>query len=592
LERLTATRDLGAGAPGEPSGTLVLGRYRLVTRIGSGGHGTVWEAFDQKLERDVAVKVIAREGAPARPRAEREARVAARLNHPGIVALYELGHDDEATYLVSELIRGQTLAELEREGDLSDRDVAQIGIALCEALAHAHGKGIVHRDMKPQNVVVPATPASGAGSAKLTDFGVAHVATDDPLTRTGDVIGTLAYMAPEQAEGRRVTAAADVYALALVLHEAWSGSRPALGVGRHGVRVPSLGRLRRDLPRELTDAIDAALDPRPEHRPPLEGLADLLRTTAAGLSDAGGLVEPGTLERLGGVAPTGAGWPATDRAEGRMSALVRFGRRLASGALAGALVFGAPTTLGPAPPIAPHALAGVVAVAVALLTRVAWLAAAIALCAWLAWPETGRAGTALVLAVTLAATPILLPRAGPLWSLPALGPLLGLVGLAPAFVAIAGVASTGWRRVGLGIAGFLAIAAAELIGGEPLLFGAAEGVTAPATWRGSGVGAARDAVYPTLASPALAPALAFAALALPLPLLVRRRAFAIDVAGAALWALALAAALGALAQALAGSVELTVARGALAGPVLGAVLAVAIVRLGPSRERREGGMVP
>ncbi len=192
-----ATRS---GAP-EPS-DLVLGRYSLQRRIGAGGHGTVWCALDLRLEREVAVKVIAREGAPSRPRAEREARVAARLNHPGIVSLYELGEDDDAVYLVSELVRGRTMAELEAAGALSDRDVARIGAALCEALVHAHGNGVVHRDVKPQNVIVVAEPAAGAGFAKLTDFGIAHLASGDPLTRTGDVVGTLAYMAPEQAAGR------------------------------------------------------------------------------------------------------------------------------------------------------------------------------------------------------------------------------------------------------------------------------------------------------------------------------------------------------------------------------------------------------
>src|SRR5205807_3586701 len=133
-------------------------------------------------------------------RAGREARVAARLNHPNVVALYELGSDDQNVYLVSELVAGRTLADLIAEDALSDRDVARIGAALCDALAHAHERGVIHRDVKPQNVIVAADPAVGAGFAKLADFGVAYLGAADPLTRTGDVVGTLAYMAPEQAE--------------------------------------------------------------------------------------------------------------------------------------------------------------------------------------------------------------------------------------------------------------------------------------------------------------------------------------------------------------------------------------------------------
>ncbi|MEA2428012.1 MAG: eukaryotic-like serine/threonine-protein kinase, partial [Thermoleophilaceae bacterium] len=213
------TLPLGDSAPRR----LVLGRYSLERKLGAGGFGVVWLAFDEKLEREVAVKVMPREdGDPVSQRAEREARVAARLNHPGIVALYELAADDEAVYLVSEVVPGRNLAELIKHGAVSDRDIAQIGVALCDALAHAHQRKVIHRDVKPQNVLVVSDPAAGAGFAKLADFGVAHLSSGDPLTRTGDVVGTLAYMAPEQAEGERVTAAADVYSLALTLYEAWA----------------------------------------------------------------------------------------------------------------------------------------------------------------------------------------------------------------------------------------------------------------------------------------------------------------------------------------------------------------------------------
>src|SRR4051812_4460407 len=290
----------------QPPRQLVLDRYRLERRIGAGGFGVVWLAFDEKLEREVAVKVVPREGDdPGDSRAEREARVAARLNHPGIVALYELGADEEAVYLVSELVPGRTLAELTRAGAVSDRDIAKIGSALCDALAHAHQRKVIHRDVKPQNVLVVDEPAAGAGFAKLADFGVAHLSSGDPLTRTGDVVGTLAYRAPEQAGGERVSAAADVSSLALTLYEAWTGTNPVraaspMGPARRlGTVLPPLRSARRDLPDELGRTIDQALDPDPERRPPIRQLRTALDAADRELSNEGGLVEPGTLERLG-----------------------------------------------------------------------------------------------------------------------------------------------------------------------------------------------------------------------------------------------------------------------------------------------------
>src|SRR6201999_498226 len=133
----------------------------LHRRMGAGAFGTVWMARDERLERDVAVKLLAREMIVG-GRFEREARAAARLAHPGIVTLYEAAVDDEGAYLVSELVRGHTLDRLLEEGRLSDRDVVQTAIALCDALAHAHAHGVVHRDVKPSNVLVPERPSTPA----------------------------------------------------------------------------------------------------------------------------------------------------------------------------------------------------------------------------------------------------------------------------------------------------------------------------------------------------------------------------------------------------------------------------------------------
>ncbi len=231
-------------------------------RLGGGGFGVVWLAHDLKLDRTVAVKRIPAPDADTAKRAQREGVAAARLAHPAIVALHEAGSDEENVYLVSEYVRGATFARLLEEGALSDRDVVEIGVALCDALAHAHKRGIIHRDVKPLNILVPDTVADGGAPAKLTDFGVARIAGDDALTRTGDVVGTLAYMAPEQAEGAEVTEVADLYALGLCLYEGLSGVNPVRGRGagatarRVGQRLPPLGRLRRDLPLDLCEALD------------------------------------------------------------------------------------------------------------------------------------------------------------------------------------------------------------------------------------------------------------------------------------------------------------------------------------------------
>ncbi|CAA9530980.1 MAG: Serine/threonine protein kinase, partial [uncultured Solirubrobacteraceae bacterium] len=398
---------------------LVLDRYRLVRRLGSGGFGVVWLAHDERLDRAVAVKRIPLEGGE-NPRAEREALAAARLSHPGIVALYEAGRDDEAWWLVSELVRGKTLGELEREGALSDFDVVSIGAEMCAALEHAHSRGVIHRDVKPGNVMV-----ADDGAAKLTDFGIARLAdATGALTHTGDVVGTLAYMAPEQAEGRQVTPSADLYSLALVVYEALSGSNPIRAEGaaatarRLGMVLPPLRRLRRDLPRELCDAIDVAVDPDPDLRGTPADLRHALLAFEGSVSDEPGYVTAQT-SALGGLldrtrvwgsrgahdepyaepgrARTATGqdsWPE-DRREpkliphGAVPAGLRdprghprttlLGRAFAA-ASAGGLTTWALSELdvdlslgGAVSAPEPAAVAGVVAVAVAILPRLGWL---------------------------------------------------------------------------------------------------------------------------------------------------------------------------------------------------------------------------
>jgi serine/threonine-protein kinase len=268
-------------------GSLVLNRFLIERRIGSGGFGVVYEAWDGRLERPVAVKAIEQRGEAGR-RVLREAQAAARLNHPGIVTLYELGEEDGNALLVTELVEGSTLARLSHNGELCDREIGEIGADLCEALDHAHSRGVVHRDIKPQNVQVIE---DGEPRAKLMDFGVAHLADDAPLTAAGDVVGTLAYMSPEQAEGRPAGPEADVYSLALTLYECWSGENPhrratpAATARAIGGKARRLRRLRPDLPRELTETIDACLSSRPNHRPSLEDLGTTIEDCLDALPD-------------------------------------------------------------------------------------------------------------------------------------------------------------------------------------------------------------------------------------------------------------------------------------------------------------------
>jgi hypothetical protein len=529
---------------------LVLDRYRLVRRLGAGGFGVVWLAHDERLDRAVAVKRIPMHDGAAGPRAEREAKAAARLAHPGIVALYESGRDAEAVYLVSELVRGRTLGELMAEGELSDRDVMRVGVALCDALAHAHGRGVVHRDVKPGNVMIPDRPHDGAGVAKLTDFGVAHIAGDDVLTRTGDVIGTLAYMAPEQAEGREAGPEADLYALALVLYEALAGVNPVRGRGaastarRVGARLPALGRLRRDLALDLCGAVDRAVLPRPDQRGTLADLRSAIAQALPHAGDEAGTIVGSPIEGLGGG--------AAPRPRMRPTA------RLLAGAAAGGLVAAALAWLGPAPPVLPLAAGGAAAAIVVVLPRAGWLLLAAVLAGWLATAQLAGVAT-LVLAAALP-TALLLRRGGPLWSMPVLAPLLGFAGLAGVWPALAGQVARPWHRAALGALGAWWLVLAEALAGERL----ALGPPSPGGWEPAIGGAIGDVLVPLATGSALAVAALWAVAALALPVLVRGRVFAIDLVAATAWAAGLGSATQAVAPGMRGLVAGAVAAGGLA----------------------------
>ncbi|WP_326594906.1 WD40 repeat domain-containing serine/threonine protein kinase [Streptomyces sp. NBC_01803] len=216
---------------------VLAGRYRLVRQLGEGGMGQVWQAHDERLGRDVAVKLISvlagggSGGGEARARFLREARITARLQHPNIITVHDLGEAEGAEgatpFLVMELLRGRGLDAVLREGTVAPPDAARWGAQICDALAEAHAAGVLHRDVKPANILVAGS--GPARTVKVLDFGIARAAdssvTGDRLTRTGFMVGTPQYMAPEQARGRPEPGS-DLYALGCVLYEMITGRLP------------------------------------------------------------------------------------------------------------------------------------------------------------------------------------------------------------------------------------------------------------------------------------------------------------------------------------------------------------------------------
>jgi predicted Ser/Thr protein kinase len=266
-----------------PPTELVLGRYRPLRPLGSGGSGSVWLARDEATGLDVAVKVVRREG-KADPRAEREARVSARLRHERCLRAYSFGRDDEHAYIAYEYVAGHTLREAMRAGTLDDRTAIEAAAQVLEGLAYAHARGVVHRDVKPANVLL----AEGNGvSVRILDFGLASVAEAETLTATGDVPGTLAYIAPERLGGAPAGPPADVWGVGVLLWEALAGLHPfwqssPLATARAiEAGAPPLLTKRPDLPRPLLAAVDSALALDPRRRPRPGQLALALRRAVA-----------------------------------------------------------------------------------------------------------------------------------------------------------------------------------------------------------------------------------------------------------------------------------------------------------------------
>ena len=247
--------------------------------LGSGGSGSVWLALDERNGLDVALKIIPREGKAA-ARAEREALAARRLRHERCVRAYDVGHDSSHVYIAYEYVPGRTLRETIRAGALSDRDAVAVAAQVLDALAHAHRAGIVHRDVKPANILVEDCDEL---AIRLLDFGLAQFDGADTLTAVGDVPGTLAYISPERLAGGDATPESDVWSVGVLLWETLTDRHPFWGVPIQEVAnsiqagAPPLATERRGLPRRLVAAVDAALAIDPAARPNASDLAAELR---------------------------------------------------------------------------------------------------------------------------------------------------------------------------------------------------------------------------------------------------------------------------------------------------------------------------
>ena len=286
--------------------TLISNRYALGDRLGSGGMSTVYRATDRVLERTVAVKVLAEhlsDDDKFVARFRREALAVAKLIHPNIVQVYDTGVDDARHYIVMEYVEGRSVAQLlQSRGQLGADVAVEIGVQACAGLEYAPRQEIIHRDVKPGNLMVIGGPAArrqrdssddpptGEMTVKLTDFGIARAAEQTRLTQVGSVVGTAAYLAPEQARGEEATPSADVYALGVVLYQVLAGRLPwegstlsELAIRRENERPLPPSSYDPEVPEALSSAVLRSLESDPEHRyRSARELAQALRSGLAG----------------------------------------------------------------------------------------------------------------------------------------------------------------------------------------------------------------------------------------------------------------------------------------------------------------------
>lgn len=333
-------------------GRLVAARYRLRRLIARGGMGQVWEGYDERLERPVAVKVLTEsdDRLEAGRRLTLEAQLAARPSDPHVVSVFDAGIDDDQPFVVTELLGGDTLHDRLQEGPLDEPELRRLATDVLGALDAAHRAGVLHRDIKPSNILA-AGEEWGEGW-KVGDFGIA-TSVDQPtgLTAVGLVLGTVAYLAPERLAGQPATASTDVYAAGAVLFKAATGEAPTAGA--------SVTDLRPDLSPGLAAAIDTALQPVPDRRPasaaamaalitgaPVPTVASTASPTEAWVPAGPELVHPARPRRF-------RTWLATRT--GRIWAVVALAALITLGLGAGAAVLAGGR--GPSSPAAPDTTA-------------------------------------------------------------------------------------------------------------------------------------------------------------------------------------------------------------------------------------------
>ena len=509
----------------------MLGRYVLGPTIGRGATAVVRRARDLVTGEDVAVKSVPADPDLA-PRVRAEVRAAQRLDHPGVVALLDWGEDDDSLHLVWELVDGPSLLEVLRgPRGLDATEVVRIGAEVLSALGHAHRAGVVHRDVKPANILI-----GRRGSALLSDFGVARLSGEAGLTLTGSVVGTVAYMAPEQARGETAGPASDVYSACLVVYEGLTGSNPVSApspavTARRAASgaVPPLSRARPDLPPRLCRAVDAGLRHDPAARPGAVALADELEGVLSGSLSARArarrMLPPLASAAGGGALAAVALWTA--------------GGQLAES--------GAAQWQEPGPRAAAIGLA---ALAFAWRPRAALLASIVAGSALVGLVSPGAA---IVLGAIALVTLAIGWHTGRLTLLPAACPLLFALGLGPLYAAVAGLVPR-WRdRLWVATAGVVATLVWQVAAGADGLM-AGGGYAAPGVetldGESSPLVAARRLWDPLAAHPeALLQAVAMVVGAMCVPLVLRTRPGRPRAVAATVWVVLVAGSMVAVATA-------------------------------------------
>src|SRR3984885_5763191 len=313
--------------PWADAGRLIAGRYRLEAHIGRGAMGVVWRARDQLLDRDVAVKEVQiadsltdHERGQAYQRTLREAKTAARLNHPAVVTVYDVAEDEGRPWIVMQLINAQSLDQvLATSGPLAPRRVAEIGRQLLSALTVAHAAGVMHRDVKPSNVLLTRDDR-----AVLTDFGIATFQDDPRLTQTGMVMGSPGFTAPERIRGEDASPASDLWSLGATLFAAVEGHGPFENRGSAITTMSAI--INEDAPAAptagpLSPVIAALLHREPAGRPDAAAATRMIADVLPQLPAPAGLEPPGyeptALSVRSGPAPPEPWWPGPDEAAGK-----------------------------------------------------------------------------------------------------------------------------------------------------------------------------------------------------------------------------------------------------------------------------------